>query len=59
MSGAEGNYGCWGLCDFVMGSGLSSDVLEDLRDEAEQKEVPTRPKRKGKGAARKARKRSD
>lgn len=56
MSGAEGNYGCWGICDLVMGSSLSNDVLEDLRDTAEQKEVPRKPKRKGKGAVKKGKK---
>lgn len=58
MSRVEGNYGCWGICDLVLGTSLSSDVVEDLSDEAEQKEVLTKPQRKAKAAPRRGRKRN-
>lgn len=45
MDGGKGNYGCWGLCDFVAGTNVGEGLVEDVRDEAEEKDVA--PKRKG------------
>ena len=56
MSGGIGNFGCWGLCDFAMGSNLGSDVLEDTREEAERTRIGERAKGKGKTAGKRGRK---
>lgn len=56
MDGARGNYGCWGLCDFVGGTSVGGDVVENARrDEAEEKDVAQKVKgrRKGPGKKRK------
>ena len=50
MDGGRGNYGCWGLCDFVGGTSVGGDVVEDVRDEAEGKDVVPKVKGRRKGA---------
>lgn len=43
MNGGKGNYGCWGLCDFMAGTSVGAGLVEDVRAEAEEKDaVPTR-----------------
>ncbi|KAI1351461.1 sterol desaturase family [Xylaria sp. FL0043] len=41
-SGGGGNFGAWGLLDWVHGTSVGKDVLEDLRDEAEKHHVRDR-----------------
>jgi hypothetical protein len=46
LSGGKGNFGGWGVLDWVHGTSLGGDVVEDLREEAEKHEVKGRGKRK-------------
>ncbi|KLU83793.1 hypothetical protein MAPG_02844 [Magnaporthiopsis poae ATCC 64411] len=39
---AGGNYGAWGLLDWVCGTNLGRDVLHDVKDEAEKHHVKER-----------------
>ncbi|KAI1126243.1 sterol desaturase family [Nemania abortiva] len=41
-SGGKGNYGAWGLLDWVNGTSVGKDVVEDMRDEAEKHQVKER-----------------
>lgn len=51
MSGGEGNYGPFGVMDWVHGSTLGgTDVMDDMQEEAEKRNV----KGKAKGAANRA-----
>ena len=55
--GGEGNYGCLGLVDWVMGTSVGEDILDDLEGEADKHEVGPRVRKKvasGKGKGRKA-----
>lgn len=47
MSGGEGNYGCMGLMDFLMGTKIGDDVLDDVLNEAEKKRVGKKAKGRG------------
>ena len=51
MGGGRGNYGCWGLCDFMAGTSVGGDVVEDVSDEAEKRGVVEKVKGKSRGAA--------
>ena len=57
--GAKGNYGRLGLVDLCMGTSLGADVIDDLKDEAEKKEVGKKTRGKAKSAGRKARRQTD
>ncbi len=46
MGGGHGNYGCFGLMDFCMGTSLGTDLADDVMDEAEDKQVGRRAKGK-------------
>ncbi len=46
MGGGHGNYGCFGLMDFCMGTSLGTDLADDVMDEAEDKQVARRSKGK-------------
>ncbi|KAK3389241.1 sterol desaturase family [Podospora didyma] len=37
-----GNFGCWGILDWVHGTSLGKDVMEDIHDEAEKHNVKGR-----------------
>ena len=37
MGSKPGNYGCWGLCDFVLKTSLGSDVIDNMREEQQTK----------------------
>ena len=50
--GARGNYGRLGLVDLCMGTSLGADVIDNVRDEAEKKEVGKKAKGKAKAAGR-------
>ncbi|KAJ8119794.1 hypothetical protein ONZ43_g3334 [Nemania bipapillata] len=41
-SGGRGNYGAWGLLDWINGTSVGKDVAEDVRDEAEKHQVKER-----------------
>ncbi|KAI0425064.1 hypothetical protein F5Y09DRAFT_322641 [Xylaria sp. FL1042] len=41
-SGGSGNYGAWGLLDWIHGTSVGRDVVEDLRDDAEKHHVKER-----------------
>ena len=53
MGGGNGNYGCFGLVDFAMGTSVGGDLMDDVIDEAEEKHVGTKTKRKVKAAGKK------
>ena len=46
MGGGKGNYGCFGLMDFCMGTSLGTDLADDVMDEAQDKQVTRRAKGK-------------
>ncbi len=48
MGGGEGNFGCFGLSDLLMGTGLGADLVDDVVDEADEKEVSMKAKGKAK-----------
>ncbi|RYP00230.1 hypothetical protein DL764_006566 [Monosporascus ibericus] len=41
-SGGKGNYGAWGLLDWIHGTSVGKDVVEDIHDEAEKHRVRER-----------------
>jgi len=41
-SGGRGNYGAWGLLDWINGTSVGKDVIEDIHDEAEKHQVKGR-----------------
>ncbi|KAI6086159.1 sterol desaturase family protein [Hypoxylon rubiginosum] len=41
-SGGRGNYGAWGLLDWVNGTSVGKDVVKDIQDEAEKHQVKER-----------------
>jgi hypothetical protein len=47
LDGGDGNFGTLGLVDWVMGTSLGGDVLEDMADEAESRDLQRRAERKG------------
>lgn len=53
MGGGNGNYGCFGLVDFAMGTSVGEDLVDDVIDEAEEKRVAKKTKGKVKAAERK------
>lgn len=46
MGGGNGNYGCFGLVDFATGTNIGADSMDDVIDEAEEKQVAKKMKRK-------------
>ena len=55
MEGGHGNYGCFGLMDFCMGTSLGTDLADDMIDEAEDKQVARKAKGKLKRAGNRVR----
>jgi len=53
LCGGEGNFGPWGLVDWLMGTSVGGDVMDDVVAEAEKHDVPERMD----GAMQKAKKR--
>ncbi|KAI1320866.1 sterol desaturase family [Xylariaceae sp. FL0255] len=41
-SGGKGNYGAWGLLDWVNGTSVGKDFIEDVQDEAQKHHVKER-----------------
>lgn len=58
MGGGVGNYGCFGLADFIMGTSLGEDLIDDVIDEAEEKHVGKTAQRKVKAVGKKAQKKA-
>ena len=50
MGVSQGNYGCFGLADFAMGTSIGEDLVDDVIDEAEEKQVAKKTKAKMKTA---------
>ncbi|KAI3318419.1 sterol desaturase family [Xylariaceae sp. AK1471] len=44
-SGGRGNYGAWGLLDWINGTSVGKGVIEDIQDEAEKHQVKQRGKK--------------
>ncbi|KIY02177.1 uncharacterized protein Z520_02315 [Fonsecaea multimorphosa CBS 102226] len=42
LCGGEGNFGPWGLCDWIMGTSVGADVIDDVVAEADKHDVPER-----------------
>ena len=58
--GHEGNYSAYGLIDLLAGTSLGShDLLDDLRDEAEKRDIEGRSKAKVKETQKRVRKLRD
>lgn len=55
----NGNFGVWGLTDWVMGTGAgdSDDVIDDVVNEAERRDMPRRLRRSGQQIGDKVRRR--
>ena len=51
LCGGEGNFGPWGLCDWVLNTSVGTDVVDDFVNEAERSDVPEKIE-KVKGRAR-------
>ncbi|OMP84515.1 hypothetical protein BK809_0001618 [Diplodia seriata] len=45
LTGGQGNYAPWGLLDWVHGTTIGGDVVEDMRDELEKHHVPEKTSR--------------
>lgn len=59
MGEGKGNFGCFGIADFVCGTGVGDeDVVDDVRGEAEWKQVGERAKAKARGVGRKTKTRA-
>ncbi|KAL8717416.1 MAG: hypothetical protein Q9225_005330 [Loekoesia sp. 1 TL-2023] len=58
MGEGKGNYSCFGIADFVAGTSLGDDVVDDVREEAENNHVQERVKGRAKRAGRKPKSRS-
>lgn len=54
MGNGDGNFGCFGLADFALGTSLGTDLGDDVADEAEDRKVAKKAKGKAKGVGRKA-----
>ncbi|EXJ92640.1 hypothetical protein A1O3_01192 [Capronia epimyces CBS 606.96] len=42
LCGGEGNYGPWGLVDWIMGTSVGADVIDDVVAEADKHDVPAK-----------------
>lgn len=49
-SGGHGNFGAWGLLDWINGTSVGKDVIADIQDEAEKHHLKERSQRKAIGA---------
>lgn len=45
-SGGEGNFGAWGILDWLNGTSVGKDVIADIQDEAEKHHLKERSQRK-------------
>lgn len=44
--GGEGNFGAWGLMDWVFGTSVGGDLLDDIEDEADKHDLQGRARKK-------------
>jgi hypothetical protein len=51
--GIEGNYAAYGVADLLAGTSLGSDVLDDVREEADRRDIEGRTKGKAREVSRK------
>ncbi|KAL8936602.1 MAG: hypothetical protein Q9216_004845 [Gyalolechia sp. 2 TL-2023] len=58
MGEGKGNYSCLGIVDFVAGTSLGEDVVDDVQEEAENNQVQDRVKGRAKKVGRKPKSRS-
>ena len=56
MGAPDGNFGCFGLVDFLLGTSVGTDLVDDLVDEADKKQVGKKAKGKAKTIKNKAQK---
>jgi hypothetical protein len=49
MGAGRGNFGAWGACDLCVGTSLGGDVLDDVREEVEERHVKERVGRRVRG----------
>lgn len=54
MGGGNGNYGCFGLLDFALGTSIGENLMNDVIDEAEETQAAKKTKGKAKVAGKKA-----
>ena len=60
MAGVDGNYGAYGLIDLLAGTGLGNhDLIDDVREEAEKRDLEGRGKIKAKEVQKRVRKLRD
>ena len=55
IGGGSGNYGAYGLVDLLVGTSVGSDVLDDVADEAEKKQVGKKTRGRAKQVGRRMR----
>ncbi|KAK4212645.1 hypothetical protein QBC37DRAFT_187598 [Rhypophila decipiens] len=48
-SGSSGNFGSWGILDWIHGTSLGKDVMSDVKDEAEKHHLRERGEKKADG----------
>ena len=53
MSGGDGNFGCFGLMDFIFGTSLGQDLADDVREEVEEEAGKEQGKPDGRDRSRK------
>ena len=56
MDNGIGNFGCFGLPDFLLGTSIGEDLVEDVVDEADERRVDKKAKGKSRTLRNKARK---
>lgn len=54
MNDGEGNFGCFGLADVLMGTSVGTDLVDDVVDEAEDKQGAKKAKGKARSVGKKA-----
>ena len=59
MGGGRGNYSAYGLLDLLAGTSLGSDVIDDVREEAERNHTGKKAKSKAKQVGRRVRRDKD
>lgn len=57
MGDGDGNFGCFGLADALMGTSLGTDLVDDVVDEAEEKQVGKKAKGKVRAIGKRSQKR--
>lgn len=55
MGSGDGNFGCFGLVDFAMGTSIGTDLVDDVIDESEENQLAKKTKGKAKAVGNSAR----